>query len=113
MTQTDFEMALLLAENARLQEENAGLRIEIEDLLREAELDACHTAGLIAQIRALIAESDACTNRAAHALLERTEYTNAMTGEPMTKTKAYPLYRQGFDDKAHELGIEEPESLRA
>ena len=113
MTQTDFEMALLQSENARLLEENAGLRAEIEDLLHEADLDACHAAGLIAQIKALIAESDACPNRAAHALVERTEYTNAMTGEPMTKTKAYPLYRQGFDDKAHELGIDDPESLRA
>ena len=113
MPQTDFEMALLLSENARLLDVNASLRLEIDELLFEAELDACHAAGLIAQIRALIAESDACTNRAAHTLLERTEYTNSMSGEPMTKTKAYPLYRQGFDDKAHELGIDEPESLRA
>jgi hypothetical protein len=113
MTETDFEMALFLTENARLQEENASLRSEIDDLLVEAELDACHAAGLVAQIRALIAESDACPNRAAHALLERTEYTNSITGEPMTKTKAYPLYRQGFDDKARELEIDDPESLRA
>lgn len=113
MTQTEFEMAELRAENERLKDENEDLRQEIEDLRREADLDSCHTAGLAAQIKALIAEGDACPNKAAHPLLVRTEYTNSMTGEPMTKTKAYPLYREAFDAEARELDIDGPEGLRA
>lgn len=113
MTTTEFEMAELRAELERLREENDELRAEIEDLRREADLDACHAAGLGAQIKALIAEGDACPNKAAHPLLERAEYTNSMTGEPMTKTRAYPLYRDAFDAEAAELGIEDAEGLRA
>jgi regulator of replication initiation timing len=110
---TEFEMAELRAELERLREENDELRAEIEDLRREADLDSCHAAGLSAQIKALIAEGDACPNRAAHPLLERAEYTNSMTGEAMTKTRAYPLYREAFDAEARELGIEDVEGLRA
>lgn len=113
MTQTEFEMAELRAEIERLKEENEELRQEIDDLRREADLDACHAAGLGAQIKALIAEGDACPNKAAHPLLERTEYTNSMTGEVMKKTKAYPLYREAFDAEAKELGIDDAEGLRA
>lgn len=113
MTTNDFELAELRAEIERLREENEELRNEIEELRREADLDACHTAGLSAQIKALIAEGDACPNKAAHPLLVRGEYTNSMTGEPMTKTAAYPLYREAFDAEARELGFETPENLRA
>ena len=113
MTTTEFELAELRAELERLREENEELRAEIDDLRREADLDACHAAGLGAQIKALIAEGDACPNKAAHPLLERAEYTNSMTGEPMTKTRAYPLYREAFDAEAGELGIEDVEGLRA
>lgn len=113
MTQTEFAMAELRADNERLQEEIVELRQEIEDLRREADLDACHAAGLAAQIKALIAEGDSCPDKAAHPLLERTEYINAMTGEPMKKTRAYPLYRAAFDEEAREAGIDDPENLRA
>lgn len=113
MTTNEFEMAELRAENERLKEENEELRREIEELRREADLDACHAAGLGAQIKALIAEGDSCPNKAAHPLLERAEYTNSMTGQSMTKTRAYPLYREAFDAEARELGFEEPEGLRA
>jgi cell division septum initiation protein DivIVA len=109
----EFELAELRAEIERLKEENEDLRAEVDDLRREADLDACHIAGLAAQIKALIAEGDACPSKAAHPLLVRGEYTNAMTGEAMTKTAAYPLYREAFDAEARELGFESPENLRA
>jgi hypothetical protein len=110
---TEFELADLRAENERLKDEIEDLRRELDELRREADLDSCHAAGLGAQIKALIAEGDRCPNKAAHPLLERTTYTNAMTGEGMTKTRAYPLYREAFDAEARELGFEEPEGLRA
>ncbi|HLO77429.1 MAG TPA: hypothetical protein VK196_13315 [Magnetospirillum sp.] len=113
MTATEFELAELRAEIERLKEENEDLRAENEDLRREADLDACHTAGLAAQIKALIAEGDACPNKAAHPLLVRSDYINALTGETMKKTAAYPLYREAFDAEARELGFESPETLRA
>jgi len=113
MTQTDVEMADLRAENERLIEEIDDLRRELDALRREADLDACHAAGLSAQIRALIAEGDACPNRGAHPLLARGTFVNAMTGESMQKTMAYPLYRAGFDAAAREMGIDDPEDLRA
>ena len=113
MTATEFELAELRAEIERLKEENEELRAELDDLRREADLDACHAAGLAAQIKALIAEGDACPNKAAHPLLVRGEYTNAMTGETMKKTAAYPLYRDAFDAEARELGFDSPENLRA
>lgn len=107
------DIATLRAENERLRRENEELRAEIEELRLEADLDACHAAGLSAQLKALIAEGDACPHKEAHPLLERTVYTNHRTGQPMTKTRAYPLYRQGFDDEARELGVDEPERHRA
>mgnify|MGYP001806223251 CR=1 FL=1 len=113
MTMTEFELADLRAEIERLREENQDLRAENDELRREADLDACHAAGLSAQIRALIAEGNACPNKDAHALLVYGEYINAMTGETMRKTAAYPLYRQAFDAEARELGFESPENLRA
>ncbi len=51
-------------EIADLKEEIAALRREVEDLRTEADLDACHIAGLTAQIKALIAESEACPDKA-------------------------------------------------
>lgn len=113
MTATEFELAELRSELDRLRDENEELRTEIEELRREADLDACHAAGLSAQIKALIAEGDACPNKAAHPLLVRGQYTNSMTGDAMTKTAAYPLYREAFDAEARELGFDSPENLRA
>ena len=103
----------LHAEIEELRQENATLRAEVEELRFEAELDACHAAGLSAQLRAIIAEGDACANKAAHPLLERVAYVNDRTNEPMTKTRSYPLYRQAFDAEAAECGIAEPEKYRA
>lgn len=113
MSVAEFELTQLRAENERLQEENEELRRELEELRRESDLDACHAAGLAAQLRALIAEGDSCPAKAAHPLLERTQYVNAMTGETITKTRAYPLYREAFDAEAREMGFEAPETLRA
>jgi len=106
------EFAELLAENRRLTEEIEGLRQEIEDLRLEADLDACHAAGLSAQIKALIAEGDACPNKAAHPLLERADYIDDRSGAPMRKTRAYPLYRAAFDAEASAAGIADPERHR-
>lgn len=107
------ELERLRAENDELREEIAALRAEIEELRLEADLDACHAAGLTAQAKAIIAEAEACPNKAAHTLLDKVGYTNARTGEPMTKTRSYPIYRQAFDAEAAELGIAEPEKHRA
>ncbi|PKU22896.1 hypothetical protein CWS72_19415 [Telmatospirillum siberiense] len=96
-----------------LKEEIATLRQEIEDLRTEADLDACHVAGLSAQIQALIAESEACPNKAAHPLIERVEYVNSRTGQTMLKTRALPLYREAFDAEARKLGIADPEQFRS
>jgi hypothetical protein len=109
----DSEVALLRAENDALREEVASLRDEIEALRFEADLDACHVAGLAAQLKAIIAEGDACPSKVSHPLLERVAYTNQRTGEPMTKTKSYPLYRAAFDAEAEERGIAEPQAHRA
>ncbi len=107
------ELTALREENEALRREVEELREEIEELRFEADLDACHAAGLSAQIKALIAEGDSCPNRAAHPLLERAEYTDARSGAAMRKTRAYPLYRQAFDAEAEECGIAEPERYRA
>ena len=107
------ELERLRAEIDQLRQENADLRAEIDELRFESDLDACHTAGLSAQLRAIIAEGDACAAKAAHPLLERTAYVNDRTGEAMTKTRSYPLYRQAFDAEAAERGIDQPEKHRA
>lgn len=112
MTQSD-ELSRLRAENDELRRELEELRAEIEELRYEADLDSCHAAGLSAQIKALIAEGDACPNKQAHPLLERVDYVNARTGETMRKTRAYPLYREAFDAEAESCGIENPERLRS
>jgi len=106
------ELTELREENRRLKDEIEELRHEIEDLQFEADLDAAHAAGLSAQIKALIAEGDACPNKAAHPLLERTDYIDDRNGETMRKTRAYPLYRVAFDEEAREAGIAEPERYR-
>ena len=100
---------LPIAELPRVAEEMRG---EIEELHRDADIDACHVAGLTAQIKALIGEGDACPNKAAHPLLERTQYIHSRTGETVTKTRAFPLYREAFDAEAESLGIAHPEKIR-
>lgn len=109
------EQARLMAEMEldALRGEIAELRREIEELHAEADLDACHIAGLSAQIKALIAEGEACSDKAAHPLVERAEYVHSRTGEPITKTKALPLYRAAFDAEAEACGIENPEQFRS
>ncbi|MBF0335094.1 MAG: hypothetical protein HQL40_15830 [Alphaproteobacteria bacterium] len=99
-------------EFARLREENETLRQEVEDLRYELDVEACHVAGLTAQIKALIAESDACPSAFAHPLVQRAEYTHSRTGETVVKTGAFPLYREAFDAEAAELGIPNPEKIR-
>ncbi|KIL98952.1 hypothetical protein CCC_02402 [Paramagnetospirillum magnetotacticum MS-1] len=106
------EMEELRAENEALRAELEELRAEIEELQGEADLDACHVAGLTAQIRALIAEGDACPNKDAHPLLVRENYIHARTGEIVSKTRAFPLYREAFDTEAARLGIQNPEKIR-
>lgn len=106
------ELETLREENEALRAEIEDLRAEIEELTAEADLDACHVAGLTAQIRALIAEGDACPNKDAHPLLVREQYIHARTGETVTKTRAFPLYREAFDAEAERLGIENPEKIR-
>ncbi|MDR3440973.1 hypothetical protein [Telmatospirillum sp.] len=109
------EQTNLMAEMeiAALKEEIAGLRQELEELRTESDLDACHIAGLSAQIKALIAESEACPNKEAHPLVERSEYVHSRTGQTMIKTKALPLYRAAFDAEALVLGIDNPEEFRS
>lgn len=101
------------AEIEALRAENEDLRHEIEGLQADADLDACHIAGLTAQIKALIAEGDACPSKDYHPLLVREQYVHARTGESLTKTRAFPLYREAFDAEAESLGIEHPEKLRS
>jgi chromosome segregation ATPase len=100
-------------EIGHLKEEITALRSEIKELRTEADLDACHIAGLSAQIKALIAESEACQDKAAHPLVERTEYVHSRTGQTMIKTRALPLYREAFDAEARSLGIDQPEQFRS
>jgi FtsZ-binding cell division protein ZapB len=114
-----MEVAELRVENQRLQAEVEQLQAELEELRQEmaevrydSDVDVCHAAGLTAQIKALIAEGDACPNKAAHPLLERVEYTHSRTGEKVMKTRAYPLYREAFDAEALACGIEHPEKIR-
>ena len=107
------EAAALRREIDELQQEVEELRQELDDLRYEADLDACHTAGLRAQIQALIAEGDACPNKAAHPLLERATYTHSRTGQTVTKTRAFPIYREAFDAEAADLGISNPEKHRS
>ncbi|MGE5503621.1 MAG: hypothetical protein ACM31L_04285 [Actinomycetota bacterium] len=109
----DDELARLRAENEALRDEVEALREEVESLRFEADLDACHVAGLSAQLKAIIAEGDACPAAGAHPLLERVAYVNDRTGEPMTKTRSYPLYRAAFDAEAEDRGIMEPQAHRA
>jgi len=106
------ELEELRAENEALRTELEELRAEIEDMQGDADLEACHIAGLTAQIRALIAEGDACPNKDAHPLLVREKYTHARTGEEVVKTRAFPLYREAFDAEAERLGIANPEKVR-
>ncbi|RAU22655.1 hypothetical protein CU669_08240 [Paramagnetospirillum kuznetsovii] len=109
---TDMEQDDLQAENEALKAEIEDLKAEIEDLHAEADIDACHVAGLTAQIKALIAEGDACADKAAHPLLERAQYIHSRTGETVTKTRAFPIYREAFDAEAERLGIAHPEKIR-
>jgi hypothetical protein len=106
------ELEILQAEIEALKAENEELHREVEELHAEADIESCHVAGLTAQIKALIAEGDACSNKAAHPLLERTQYVHARTGETVTKTRAFPLYREAFDAEAERLGIQHPEKVR-
>ena len=106
------ELDELRAENQALRAEIEELRAEIEDLHGDADLESCHIAGLTAQIKALITEGDACPNKDAHPLLVREKYTHARTGEVVTKTRAFPLYRAAFDAEAERLGIANPEKVR-
>lgn len=106
------ELAELRDENEALRREIVALKDEIEDLHFESDLDACHAAGLTAQLKALIAEGDACPDKAAHPLLERAAYTDCRSGQPMRKTRAYPLYREAFDAEALAAGIAEPHRYR-
>ena len=108
----DMELEELRAENEALKAEIDEMRREIEELLADADMDACHVAGLTAQIKVLIAEGDACPNKAAHPLLERTQYIHSRTGETVTKTRAVPIYSEAFDAEALSLGIAHPEKLR-
>lgn len=107
-----MELEELLAENEALKAEIEELKAEVEDLHAEADIDACHVAGLTAQIKALIAEGDSCSDKAAHPLLERTQYIHSRTGETVTKTRAFPIYREAFDAEADRLGIAHPEKIR-
>ncbi|OAN44059.1 hypothetical protein A6A04_09290 [Paramagnetospirillum marisnigri] len=102
----------LQAENEALKAEIEELRREVEELQAEADIDSCHVAGLTAQIKALIAEGDACPDKSAHPLLERTQYVHSRTGETVTKTRAFPIYREAFDAEAERLGIAHPEKIR-
>ena len=109
------EQAELMAEmeNEQLRAEIAELRQEIETLRAEADLDGCHIAGLSAQIKALLAESEACPTKEAHPLVEQDDYVHSRTGEAMRKTRALPLYRAAFDEEAAACGIEKPERYRS
>lgn len=108
------DQASLMAEmeTDELIRQIAELRREVGELRLEADLDSCHIAGLTAQIAALIAESDACPDKAAHPLVERAEYIDSRTGETMIRTRALPLYRDAFDAEARECGIANPEKHR-
>lgn len=96
-----------------LRQQIAELRKEIAELHQEADLDSCHIAGLSAQIKALLAESEACPDRAAHQLIERSDYRDSRTGETINKTKALPIYREAFDAEAKVCGIDHPERFRS
>ncbi len=109
---TEMELETLRAENEALKAEVEDLRHEVEELHADSDVDACHVAGLTAQIKALIAEGDACPNKDAHPLLERAQYIHSRTGETVTKTHAFPIYREAFDAEADRLGIAHPEKLR-
>ncbi|HLN26064.1 MAG TPA: hypothetical protein VK558_19000 [Patescibacteria group bacterium] len=100
-------------ELAELRAENAALRQALDELRYDADVEACHAAGLTAQIKALIAESDACPHKEAHPLVQRVEYTHSRTGQKITKTGAFPLYREAFDAEAKVCGIEDPEQIRS
>jgi cell division septum initiation protein DivIVA len=113
LTDSVGELVRLRQENEALRAEIATLEAEIETLRHEADLDSCHAAGLSAQTRAIIAEGDACPNKAAHPLLERVTYIDARNGETITRTRSYPLYREAFDAEAEAAGIEDPERFRA
>jgi len=110
MTQNDFMAEMELDE---LRREIEGLKAEVADLQHEADLDACHIAGLTAQIKALIAESEACPNSEAHPLVQKETYIDSRSGKEILKTRALPLYRAAFDAEANERGIEDPESFRS
>jgi hypothetical protein len=108
------QLELMAADEiAGLRAEIKALHEEIAELRHEADVDACHIAGLTAQIKALIAESDACPDKAAHPLVERVQYKSSRNGQPLTKTRAFPLYREAFDAEAAERGITHPEELRS
>jgi hypothetical protein len=108
-----IERAELKAELAALRQEVETLRAELDEMHADADLEACHVAGLTAQLKALIAEGDACPKKESHPLLVRESYVHARTGETITKTRAFPLYREAFDAEARRLGIDDPEKLRA
>ncbi|MBY0432130.1 MAG: hypothetical protein K2Q10_13095 [Rhodospirillales bacterium] len=100
-------------EVVRLQAENRKLRQEIDALQHELAVEACHIAGLSAQIQALIAESDACPDKNAHPLVARVDFIHSRTGETLRKTGSYPLYREAFDAEAEQVGLDTPEQYRA
>jgi uncharacterized protein YigA (DUF484 family) len=114
MSQPDNDQASLMAEMEldALRREIADLKREIDDLHNEADLDSCHIAGLSAQIKALLAESQACPHTEHHPLVQIAEYVDSRTGQTVSKTKALPLYREAFDEEARACGIEQPERYR-
>jgi uncharacterized coiled-coil DUF342 family protein len=109
------EQAALMAEMEvdALRQQITELHEEIAELHREADLDSCHIAGLSAQIKALLAESEACPDKVAHQLIERADYRDSRTGETISKTRALPIYREAFDAEAEACGIDHPERYRS
>ena len=110
MSENDFMAEMEMDE---LRRENERLKSEIAELQTESDLDACHIAGLTAQIKALIAESEACPSQNAHPLVQKESYIDSRSGKEIVKTRALPLYRAAFDAEAQERGIKEPELYRS
>lgn len=90
-----------------------GQQTEIARLRAQADVDAAHIAGLMAEEKALIQEIDLCPEKdVRHPLALAKGFVNGVTGKHEIGRVVRDIYRQAFDNEASARGLDDIEHLR-